>query len=127
MSTDASQPLEGGPEPRWDLPKILDIRIRRIAFEPRRHRHFASSLGRVGEAIEFLVTTDGPVPARAMAPVLFVGDAPVFESESLGENRLRFLAFDVARLQPDAPITWGWGHARPEERLETRFRFRPEG
>ncbi|WP_440947794.1 hypothetical protein ACSAZL_05965 [Methanosarcina sp. T3] len=123
MSPDISKPVRGGTRPSWDLPEIRDIQIRRVSFRPPERRNFESSLARYKEAVEFLVSTDGPVPARALGPALFVGDVKVIESQKVGENLYRFLVFDSSRLRSGAPISWGWISDQKGERRVTRFRY----
>lgn len=123
MSIDSSQPLAPGPRPEWRLPNIVEIEIRRIDYRPRERRNFESALSQYRDAIEFIVHTDGPIPARALGPALFVAGEQVSESEQLDEGLYRFLAFDFERLQSGAPIRWGWMNAPEEERQETEYRF----
>lgn len=123
MSTDAGQPVSQAPRPEWQLPDVLDIEVRRIRYQPRRTRNFESALSGYKEAVEFMVRTSGPIPARALGPALFVGDVRVVESEPAGENRYRFLAFDLERLERGAQIAWGWLDAPEEERKRTKFRY----
>ncbi|MGH3145244.1 MAG: hypothetical protein ACRDTR_05530 [Rubrobacter sp.] len=127
MSTDSSQPLGQGPRPEWDLPEIRDIEIRRVPFEAFGLRNFESSLADHEEAVEFLVRTSGPIPARALGPALLVGDVQVIESEQVEEDRYRFLAFDPDRLQPEASIRWGWTNDPQEQLRETEFRYVEDG
>ena len=123
MSTDTSRPISGGPRPDWDLPEILDIQIRRIAFDPPKPRNFKSVLVDHQEAVEFLVRTSGPIPARALGPALFVGEVQVIESQQVDNNLYRFLAFDLERLKAGAPISWGWLNAPSDQQQRTKFRY----
>ena len=126
MTTDAGQPISPAPGPEWQLPDVLDIRMRRIRYQPRRPRNFESALSGYKEAVEFIVQTSGPIPVRALGPALFVGDVRVVENEPAGEDRYRFLAFDLDRLEPGASIAWGWLDAPESERKRTKFRYREE-
>ena len=123
MATDASRPIAGAPRPNWELPDIVDIKMSRVPFRPRQHKYFRSALAEHTEATEFLVRLTGPVPNRALGPALFVGETQVAECEAVGDNTYRFLAFDHQRLEPGAPIAWGWLDAPPEERKRTSYRF----
>jgi hypothetical protein len=123
MSLDVSKPITGGTRPKWNLPEIQDIRIRRVPFESRKPNNFESALAKYKEAVEFLVHTSGPIPARALSPALFVGEVQVIESQKVDENRYLFLAFDFERLRPGAPISWGWMNDIKEKRQETKFRY----
>jgi hypothetical protein len=125
MPTDSSNRLPSAPKPDWRLPSVIDIKIRRVRFEPHKHKHFKSALARFKQAIEFRVKTSGPVPARALGPALFVGDTEVSESELVGgeTTSLRFLSFFPKTLPPGAPISWGWMGATRRERQKTEFRY----
>lgn len=123
MFIDVTQPISEGRRPEWDLPEIVELQIRRIPYEPPKLRNFKSSLSKYKEAVEFLVHTSGPIPARALGPALFVGDVQVIESQQVEGNVYRFLAFDLERLQPGAPIGWAWINTPEEQRKETRFRY----
>jgi hypothetical protein len=124
MATDSNKPLPGQSRLDWNLPEVVDIKIRRVRFQPHQHKHFRSALADYGEAIEFLVQVSGPIPARALGPALFVGDVPVIESEPVDEYVLRFLAFNVEGLKSDAAIAWGWTDMPKKERRRTKFRYR---
>ena len=125
MPNDSSSPLPAGPRPDWRLPSVVDIKIRRVRFEPHKHKHFKSALARFKKAVEFRVTTSGPVPARALGPALFVGDTEVAESELVGNDAttLRFLSFFPKTLRAGAPISWGWMGSGRKERQTTSFRY----
>jgi len=115
----------GSPPPessQHDLPLIRELRIRRVAFEPPKREHFESSL-RSKEAIEFIVETDGEIPARAHGPALFIGDVEVNQSERVGKMTWRLLAFEPERLKPGAPISWGWMKDPESARRPTPFRY----
>jgi hypothetical protein len=123
MSADSSYRISEGPRPEWDLPDILDIKIQRIQYEPPQHRNFKSSLSDYRESVEFLVRTNGPIPARALSPALFIGDIRVIENQQVGENLYRFLAFEPQRLEPGLPIGWGWLNTPREQLQITGFPF----
>ena len=123
MTIDTTQPLSGGPRPEWDLPEILDIQIKRILFKPNQPRNFKSALAEYKEAVEFMVSTSGPIPARALGAALFVGDVGVIESQQVDNNLYRFLAFEIERLKPGAPIFWGWINTPKEQQQRTRFSY----
>lgn len=123
MTVDRTQPIPTGPRPEWDLPEVLDMKIERVPFEPRELRNFKSALAEFDEAMEFMVSTSGPVPARALGPALFVGEEQVTESEQIEPELYRFLAFDIERLKDGEPISWGWINAPEEERERTGFYY----
>lgn len=107
----------------WALPAVIAIEMRHINYQAHRLRNFESILTRYNEAIEFIVMTEGPIPIRALGPALFVGNEQVIESELLSEDTYRFLFFEIDRLEPGAPISWGWINDSQEQRRETGYRF----
>jgi len=127
MTTDSSQPLPGAPRPEWTLPEITGIQIRRIPFQARKPRNFESALANVREAVEFLVKTSGPIPIRALGPALFIGEVQVTESEQVGENEYRFLAYNnIDQLKTGAPIRFGWINDPESERRETPYQYQED-
>lgn len=127
MSTDAGAPLRPRPPFPIDLPRIRELKIRRIPFEPPKLEYFESSLSRYREAVEFIVETDGPVPMRAYGPALFVGDVEVNQSERVGATTWRLLAVEPGRLENGAAISWGWMKDPAGARQATRYRYEVEG
>jgi hypothetical protein len=135
MSIDQSPPVQVARGPNWELPEVVNVDIRSATFQPRKSRHVASPLAERPNAVAIVVTLKAPMPIRALAPVLFVGDTPLTESEAVdAEGRqLRFWGFDRARLAADAPIALGWlGASRQAKAFEaasnrdlrtTPFRF----
>ena len=122
MSNDQGTREPRGRRPDFRLPAVLGVVARRTRFEPPAHRNFESSLPALDNTVEFLVETDGPIPARALAPVLYVGDAPVTEVSAQDETHYRFVAVTPDQLPVHAPVTLGWsGLAR--ERVETGYVF----
>jgi hypothetical protein len=123
MSTDAGSPIAPRPLFSTDLPNVVGLTIRRIAFHAPKLEHFKSSLERYTHAIEFIVETDGEVPARAYGPALFVGDVEVHNSERIDKTTWRFLQFETDRLKNGAPIAWGWMKDPKKSRVRTKFRY----
>lgn len=108
------------------LPEIVDINIQRVEYSPPDRRFIRSAFSEYNQAIEFVVTYEGEYPrSQALAPVLFVGESIVSESEMLDDNQVRFLAFDERRLEPGAPISFGWPND-PEQRQVTQYHFNLE-
>jgi hypothetical protein len=126
MSTDAGSPIAPRPLFSTDLPDIVRLTIRRIAFHAPKLEYFKSSLERYTHAIEFVVETDGPVPVRAYGPALFIGDVEVNQSERVDDTTWRLLAFEPVRLKTGAPISWGWMKDPKPARQRTKFRYRVE-
>jgi hypothetical protein len=127
MSTDASQGETRVPgPPRLELPKLAHITIRRVPFEPPKHRHFTSKLRDYRKAIEFRVQTDRPLNlSTAITPVLFVGETMLTEGEQLEKNIYTYLAFEEGKLQPGAAISLAYPHTPAEVRPESKFRYEP--
>jgi hypothetical protein len=124
MTSDSGSREEDAPRPDFRLPEVLELRSKRIRYEPPKMRNFESSLARHEEAVEFIITTDEPLPIRALGPVLYVGDAVVGESSPLRErNSYRFLAFELSKLKPGAPVSLGWSGQPRGERRRTRFSY----
>jgi len=122
MATDPGSRERDAERPDFSLPEVLELHSRRIRFEPPKHRNFESALTRYEEAIEFVITTDKPIPIRALGPVLYVGETPVGESAPLRKkNSYRFLAFDLEALESGAPVSLGWTGQPRGERRSTKF------
>ena len=80
MSVDATPPEPPVPAIEWKLPGVREITIRRGRGEPPpRLEYFSSSVPDLPEVVEFEVVLDGPIPARALPPVLYVGETQVFQ------------------------------------------------
>jgi|SRR5882672_1815082 len=122
MTNDTSNPRRGV-APNWTLPEVLEIRMRRIRFEAPKRRNFRSKLEAYSEAVEFIVETSEPIPARAQSPALFVGETSVTEGRALSATRYRFLAFELQRLKPGAHIAFGWADDDARARKKTKFVF----
>lgn len=122
MTSDPGELEPPAPRARHELPDVLAVEARLIRYEPPQHHNFRSALPEGGEAVEFLVETDAPIPARALGPTLHVGDAILLEVTALDATHYRFTGFDPARLERGAPIALGWS-GDPEPERSTRFRF----
>lgn len=120
MATDPGSREPEAPRADFELPELVDVRIRRVQFEPPKLRNFESTFAERHEAVEFVITTDRPIPIRALGPALFVGKTPVTETSPLRKkNAYRFLAFDPQSLKPGAPISLGWsGQPRGERKSQ---------
>lgn len=123
MSTDAGQLEPSEPQPEFDLPQVADLRVRRVPLEPAQRRNFTSALPRLDSTVEFVVETDAPIPVRALAPVLYVGETPVTEVSADDATRYRFVALHPDALEPGAPIRLGWSGRPIAESVQTDFRF----
>jgi hypothetical protein len=124
MCTDANQAEIQVAGPRFELPRLVEVTIRRVPFEAPRHRHFRSRLSELSEAIEFRVRTDRPLNlSTAITPVLFVGDTILTEGEQVGRNTYTFLAFEKDRLEPGAPVSLAYPYTPADARPASRFRY----
>jgi hypothetical protein len=116
MTDDPGARQPNAPRPDFELPEVRDIRIRRVPFEPPRRRNFDSSLSDSDEVVEFVVTTEAPIPTRDLGPALYIGSTPVIECEPIDDNVYRFLALQPKLLERGAPIRLGWTGQEPEHR-----------
>lgn len=110
-------------KPDFRLPDVLSVLARTTRFEPPKRRNFSSELPALASTVEFVVETASPIPIRALAPVLYVGDTPVTEVFADDETHYRFVALRPDDLREGEPITVGWSGARGEERVDTGLRF----
>jgi hypothetical protein len=124
MSNDAGDRLPDLPRADFSMPKVLDIQIRPTKFEAPRLRNFTSSLPSGGDAVEFIVKTDGPIPGRALGPALYVGKTPIIEVTEIGPNTYRFVAPTREGLRRNAPISLSWTGQRPTDVKSAAFRYR---
>jgi len=127
MTIDDTKKEPDAPRPEWELPEIVEVRIKRIPYKAPKLRYFESYLAKYNEAIEFLIKTDGSFPIRSLSPVLYVGNEPVTESEAIEENVCRFLALEFDQLKEGAPISLGWPGLPKVKRKETKFRYNLPG
>jgi hypothetical protein len=114
---------ERRPKPGISLPGVVSVVTRPTRFEPPKRRNFSSELPALRSTVEFLVETDGPIPVRALAPVIYVGDTPVTEVYADDDTHYRFVALRPDKLRDGEPVTLGWSGAPAEERVETGLRF----
>jgi hypothetical protein len=121
------QPHPSSPDP-WPLPRIVDVEVALRDYDAPRVTYRGMERVEHRQAVEIVLETSGPIPARALSPVLYVGDELVEDWETVGPNHYRFYAFEPERLQDDAPLAIGWpddGESRRE--AEQRYRLsRPE-
>ena len=128
MPFDQAPPVHTARAPDWQLPEILDVKIRATPYQPRPTRNFPNPLAAVPDAVEIVLTLKSPVPARALGPVLYVGGARLTESEEVDKSgkQLRFWAFDRSKLQAGARISMVWdGDAPPKELKTAKFTYTP--
>ena len=122
MTSDSGEREERAPRPRYELPTVTGVEVRRITWEAPRRRNFASALPESAEAVEFLVETEEPIPARALSPVLYVGDTPIVEVSADDATHYRFVGLRPETYEAGAPLSLGWS-GQPAERRQTPHRF----
>lgn len=119
---------ERHPRPDHRLPRVVSIATRLVRFEPPQRRNFESSLPRLERTVEFLVETAGPIPTRALSPVVYVGDVPVTEVAADDDTHYRFTAMEPERLEEGAPVTMSWSGEPASERMAVGEAYvSPEG
>ncbi|MBK8258898.1 MAG: hypothetical protein IPK82_40345 [Polyangiaceae bacterium] len=118
------------------LPNVVDVQMRVATYSTPKIFFVGSERREVTSAVEITVRTSSPIPARALSPVIYVGDSPVIEMEVTGRNEYKFYALEPTRLQQGAAIALGWsgraadrrpGAANLAERVATRFRYQIGG
>ena len=123
MSTDSGSPIPERPTRRLTLPRIVSLEAHRGRPEPPALEHFKPPPTSDRDAIVFTVQLAGTVPARAYGPALFVGDVEVSASERIGDRTWQFVFSEPERLEPGAPIEWGWMRDPPDRRTPTAYRY----
>jgi hypothetical protein len=63
--------------------------------------------------VEFVLTSPDPIPARALDPVIAVGDRLVREYRYEASNRLVFTEPEPAKLATGAAVRFQWGTSPP--------------
>jgi hypothetical protein len=127
MTSDTGSRQSEPPKPDFELPELLDVRIRKTTFRARDHRHFQSALIARRETVEFTVKTDRPFPIRALGPTLYVGKTALTECEVVEPTLYRFFALDPTALVRAAPIRLGWSGHPPSAARASKFRYREPG
>jgi hypothetical protein len=135
MATDSAKPVDLPPRPALheaarsgrELPRISSIQIHRAQKKARTVRHMSVTAAAAGvdraDGIEFIVKLGGPLPARALAPALFIGDVQIAESEAIDDGTLRFFIPHDPRLKVGEKIYFGWIDDRPEDRVLTSHTY----
>jgi hypothetical protein len=125
MTGDAPQ-LGQGPGGKdgdlWTLPDVVWVDTERVTYDLPRRRIAGGQILQVREGVEVTIQTDGPIPMRALAPQLHVGDVVMTESEPAGHLRYRFVGYEPDRLKEGESISLGWSMADSPLKV-TRFRF----
>lgn len=125
MSTDATPPEAPGPAVEWTLPGVRNITIRRGRGEPPPQLdYFSSSIPDISDVVEFELVLDGPLPARALPPVLYVGETRVFQRRVDPDTYKYTFQAPPNQLKQDEEITFGWFDDPPQRRKSTGVRYR---
>ena len=124
--TTPDQPLNAsGAEPRinlWRLPRLVSVASRQVTFPEPRIYFVGTERRETTQAVELRVETSEPLPARAVTPVLMIGETTIADYTTEGPTTYKFTAYQPDRLEPGAPIRWGWPGG-PDSLPPTRFRF----
>jgi len=125
MPVDATPPEAPGPAIEWKLPSVREIAIRRVRGEPPpKLQYFRSSVPELPEVVEFEIVLDGPLPGRALPPVLYVGETPVFQRRVDPDAHRHVFQAPPNQLRQDEEISFGWYGDPPQQRMRTGQRYR---
>jgi hypothetical protein len=106
----------------WRLPRLVSVSTRLVTFPEPRTYYAGSERRETRQAVELRVETSEPIPARAVTPILVVGETAINDYTTEGAKTYRYTAYQPERLVQGAPIRWGWPGA-PDRLVATRFRF----
>jgi len=133
MTGDSSSRIpEPAPVDLWRLPRVLQIRARRVRYRAPKQHAVGSKVVEVNEGVEIDIRTDDEFPVRALSPVLYVGATALTELERVGKNHYRFRGIAPEKLIEGAPVLLGWSGTGPggaaTKRTRTKVKFpRVEG
>ncbi len=123
MATDSTN-RGGRSEEGSLLPGIVSVRVRLARYaKPKRYFNGLQPLD-AREGVEVLIETTEELPIRAATPVAFIGNVVPNHAEAAGPRLYRFFFFDLGRLKPGAPISFGFPNA-PQFRIRTDFSYNP--
>jgi hypothetical protein len=107
---------------QFRLPKILSLESEWVKFTAPKFKHLKSHLEKYKEALQITIVTDGPIPARALTPVFFIGDYKAgYYMPGKKANEYHFYLFEFKKLKGKIPVRWGWNNDPPEKREDTGF------
>lgn len=106
----------------WRLPTIVDVQVRRVRYTPPKPHAVGSRIVESDAAVEFLVRTSEDFPERALGPALFVGTTEIDESERVGDQLYRFIAYAPHPLRKRAVLSLGWS-GQPGRRQRSPFHY----
>jgi hypothetical protein len=109
------------------IPRLKSAVARSIRYEQPRRFVSAGREHTESDVVEIDVKTDAEFPVAGIGPALFVGGAPIVDSERIGERTYRFYAPASMPLDEGAPVALGragTGVPRPERRSRVRLEWR---
>lgn len=108
-STSAESPdRRDAPVDLWRLPRIVRVESRVARYSPPRARYEGRERIEYDAAVEVRVHTDGPIPSRAITPVLVVGGVELQEFATDADGGYVFYAFEPDRLDDGAAVAFRW-------------------
>jgi len=124
---DRDRPItaQGGEEPRinlWRLPNLVSVTAHRVTYPKPRVFYVGTERRETRQVVELLVETTGPIPVRALTPILVVGKTPIPDYSTETATQYRFVAYEPERLTPGSVIRWGWPDSS-RAFVATPFRF----
>jgi hypothetical protein len=118
-------PREPASSRLWTLPRVLGVDFRPVTYPEPRTYYVGQERRQTSEAVEIMVRTAGPLPVRALSPVVYVGELAVADYDVAGTNLYRYVAFEPRALVADAPVALGWPGSPPASRVALSVRYRP--
>lgn len=107
------------------VPKGLVVEARHVKLSAPVSMMLAGKLVKIDEILEFEVTAEQPIPARALDPVLVVGERLVTKYRYIAPNKLIFTEPRPRMLKDGSAVFFQWGHrADARHRLKLSFEFR---
>jgi hypothetical protein len=116
------------PPPRHDLDDVADVAVsgQRVELVTPVTMNIDGRLTQVSRLVELVVTSAEPIPARALDPVLVVGDRVVHEYRYEAANRLVFTEPEPDKLKSGAKVRFQWGlKPSADQIIATDFVFEP--
>jgi hypothetical protein len=118
MSADTATPHPPPPEPDIRrLPKIVKVEAAHVRYPQPKSYVAGDAVAQAEQGIAVDIYTDEEFPIRAMAPVLFVGDHPLTESERIGKHHYRFhgLGPEAQQMKQGDPLRLAWSSSAGAE------------
>lgn len=111
MSADSAPPVPGPAHADIRrLPTILKVTAARVRYPEPKTYIVGDAVAHAQEGVQVDIYTDEEFVARALSPVLYVGDHPLTESDRIGKNHYRFYGLAPAALQMKKgdPLRLAW-------------------